>query len=75
MSSKQQMVWLTPPDYPSTEEHIESHGHKCEYCHGYGGFAGDEQRGIAWRECPVCKGAGMMDAIVTIKWRPSKKRL
>lgn len=71
MSCKRQMVWLTPPLYERTEERMESRGHECGYCHGHGGFAGDPRMGDAWKECPVCKGCGKMDAEVTIKWKPN----
>lgn len=71
MSSKRQMIWLAPPVYENTEERIESRGHECGYCHGQGGFAGDPRMGDGWKECPMCKGCGKMDAEVNIKWKPN----
>ncbi len=75
MSSKKQMIWLTPPLYQSKDERIESRNHECGYCHGTGGFWGERNSPSEseWKECPVCEGCGKMDAEVTIKWKPNKK--
>ena len=71
MSSKRHMIWLDPPAFASTEERFVSRKHECGYCRGRGGFTGDDRMGGGWRECPVCKGCGRMDAEVSIKWKPS----
>lgn len=74
MSSKHRLIWLTPPMYGSREEHIESQGYECKYCHGAGGIVGERSSpdDNEWRICPVCEGGGRMDAEVTIKWKPNK---
>jgi len=58
MSSKKQMIWLTPPLYQSKYERIESRNHECGYCHGTGGFWGERNSPSEseWKECPVCEG-------------------
>ena len=72
MSSKNQLMFLEPPLYGGLEEHIVSRGHRCLYCYGEGGFAGDTRLGERWKPCPVCKGSGKMDAEVTIKWKANE---
>nr|DAY20412.1 MAG TPA: DnaJ-like protein [Caudoviricetes sp.] len=51
-------------------ERFLSRGHVCSYCQG---------NGYHWQEncyrerykqgCPVCKGSGRLDAVVTIEWK------
>ena len=55
-------------------EHIESLGHTCPYCQG-NGYHWQEN---GWQErykqeCPICKGSGRIDAVVTIEWRNSSR--
>ena len=49
---------------------IESRGHSCPYCQGNGFFWQENvYRERYKQECPVCKGSGRLDAVVTIEWK------
>lgn len=51
-----------------------SPGHLCGYCHGVGYFSSPyREQNEEPTPCPVCDGMGMVDAIVAIEWKPSKK--
>ena len=53
----------------STEKFI-SKDHECSYCNGNGGFWGENDRGETIRKvCPLCKGSGKLDAVITIEWK------
>lgn len=78
MSVKQQVLLLRPPLFPS-EFYIEQFvipEITCGHCHGNGWFWGtDERMESVKRDCPVCKGTGMLKAVVTISWEPDVKRI
>ena len=51
-------------------ERFLSRGHVCTYCQG-NGYLWQEKvyRERYKQECPVCKGSGRLDAVVTIEWK------
>lgn len=53
-------------------ETLVSPCHVCNYCHGRGTvYLGEDSIGEPqWGDCPVCDGAGELDAVVTVEWRP-----
>lgn len=74
MTKIRQVVDLTPPDYYTTEQHLESEAMECGYCHGRGTFAYDERWGDdVVKICPVCKGCGRVSAEISIRWTPSER--
>lgn len=51
-------------------DHFESRGHKCPYCQGNGyHWQEDEWQERYKKECPICKGSGRLDALITVEWR------
>nr|DAE14020.1 MAG TPA: DnaJ-like protein [Myoviridae sp. ctYzH9] len=51
-------------------EVLESRGHACSYCQGNGYFWQENvYRERYKQECPICKGSGRLDAVVTIEWK------
>ena len=73
MSKKKRIIEITPglmSPGGSMKECFLSRGHVCTYCQG---------NGYHWQEncyrerymqgCPVCKGSGRLDAVVTIEWK------
>lgn len=75
MSKNKQFISVTPPMFLNEggqKENLLSPGHKCSYCHGNGWFWGEEGRERVKIDCPVCKGSGELDAVITIEWKPSK---
>lgn len=75
MSKNNQFISVTPPMFLNEGGRMESlcsSSHKCSYCHGNGWFWGEEQRERVKIDCPVCKGSGKLDAVITIEWKPSK---
>ncbi|MBQ3189390.1 MAG: hypothetical protein IJB60_08180 [Bacteroidaceae bacterium] len=74
MSSTKRTVELKPPNEKHTKEMLTSSEHVCGYCKGMGYFQPCwYHRNEEPTPCPVCDGTGMVDAIVTIEWKPSKK--
>ena len=70
MSKQIKLVELVSPSYKQGKELVVSKGHTC----GNGWFWGvDEFRDRVKNTCPLCEGSGMLDAIVTIEWKPSNK--
>ncbi|EFZ36971.1 hypothetical protein HMPREF0663_11884 [Hoylesella oralis ATCC 33269] len=57
-------------------EQVESNGHKCQYCQGNGYLwqVDDPWQERYKMECPICKGSGKLDAVVTIEWKASEKQ-
>lgn len=45
----------------------------CPYCGGRGVFYSDSIYGQFEEQCPDCKGAGEVMAMVTIDWKPNIK--
>ena len=75
MSSTKGTLELRPPKGNSVKEQLKSLGHVCRYCSGMGYFQPCwYHRNEEPTPCPVCDGTGMVDAIVTIEWKPSKKK-
>lgn len=75
MSKNKQFISVTPPMFLNEGGGIESltsPGHKCSYCHGNGCSWREEERETVKIDCPVCKGSGKLDAIITIEWKPAK---
>lgn len=74
MSKEVKFVALVPPSHEQVKELVMSKGHTCGYCHGNGWFWGiDEFHDRVKNTCPLCGGSGMLDAVVTIEWKPSNK--
>lgn len=76
MSRIRKEVQLYPPDslQPMRKaEMLVSPRHICPYCHGNGFFyERDDTNEVVKEPCPVCEGSGMLDAYVTVKWKPTK---
>ena len=76
MSVKRDMIIVTPSETVGAghmEETFASAGHRCGYCHGNGFFWGEEGCEPVKTDCPVCRGSGKLDAVITIEWKPSKE--
>ena len=75
MSRVKQTVELRPPSCDVTKEVHTSPGHLCGYCHGVGHFRSPyRDRDEEPTPCPVCGGSGMLDAIITVEWKPRKEK-
>lgn len=76
MSIKSDIIKVTPPAFVgdgNMKETITSNGHLCGYCRGNGFFWSEILRERVKTDCPVCKGSGRLNAVVTIKWKPAKQ--
>jgi DnaJ-class molecular chaperone len=51
-------------------ERISGGSHPCSCCHGNGFFWGEDHAERVKVDCPVCKGSGQLDAMITIEWKP-----
>lgn len=74
MSTKYAIIKIIPSEFigaGNMKETITSNGHSCEYCQGNGFFWGEQQRERVKKDCPVCNGSGILDAVITIEWKPS----
>lgn len=55
------------------KEVFYSNWHQCSYCHGNGYFWSEDCHGESYKkECPVCKGSGKLNAVITIEWSANK---
>lgn len=76
MSRIRKEVQLYPPDSlqpMGKAEMLVSPRHTCPYCNGNGFFyERDDINEVVKERCPVCEGSGMLDAYVTVKWKPTK---
>lgn len=55
------------------KEVFHSNGHQCTYCHGNGYSWSDDDCGEYYKkECPVCKGSGKLNAVITVEWSANK---
>lgn len=74
MSKVDRMVELVSPRINSVSEQLKSTGHECNYCQSNGYFWGVDEYGEPIKEaCPLCKGSGKLDAVVTIEWKAGDK--
>lgn len=70
MSKKKELIEVAPPQRIGAEK-LVTRPHQCPYCSGKGWHWSDGPRGTEKKQCPDCKGAGMIRAIVTINWLPA----
>ena len=57
-------------------ESLESRGHSCPYCQGNGfHWQEDEYQERHKKECPICKGSGRLNAVVTIEWKEGESKM
>ena len=75
MSITRRQIELKAPSMNKPDETLVSTGHRCEYCQGNGYFWSEQDNDPdpIKTPCPMCNGKGMLDAIVTIKWKPSNR--
>lgn len=78
MSTRNTIIELKVPPYltvnRSGREVFCSPGHVCSCCKGNGWIWSENEKGEPiHKDCPVCRGSGELDAIVTIEWKPSKQ--
>ena len=83
MSNKKTTIEIEPPRLlipknshvagVEAKETIYSNGHRCSYCNGNGWFwsTGEDWEDYQ-KECPVCKGSGMLNAVITVEWSSVK---
>ena len=73
MSKERRMIEIAPglmSPGSRMSETIESRGYNCPYCHGNGyHWQEDVWQERYKQECPICKGSGRLDAVVTIEWK------
>ena len=79
MSKNRQVITVSPPLFlkeNGRKEQMYSPGHTCSYCHGNGWFWSlpDDVRDSVKAPCPICDGSGMLDAVITVEWKPSAER-
>ena len=56
-------------------ESLESRGYSCPYCQGNGfHWQEDEYQVLYKKECPICKGSGRLNAVVTIEWKEGESK-
>lgn len=69
-------VYINPkPEGVQAHETYHSDGHVCSCCKGNRWFWGEDEMGErVKRDCPVCKGSGSLDAVITVEWSPSAVR-
>lgn len=73
MNKEKRMIEINPgcmsPGGRRTER-VLSRGHKCPYCQGNGYFWQEDDWDERYKkECPICKGCGKLDAVITIEWK------
>ena len=75
MSKERRMIEIAPglmSPGSRMSETIESRGYNCPYCHGNGyHWQEDEWQECYKKECPICRGSGKLDAVITVEWKAS----
>lgn len=73
MSRKKSIVEIDPRSvrYGATKELFVLNQFRCGYCDGNGFYWGDKDGERRKEVCPVCKGDGELDAVVSVVWKPS----
>lgn len=86
MSTKKTTIEIKVPDVmiPKKSTHLVgvecketfySNGHQCSYCKGNGYFWSEDVHGESYqKECPVCKGSGKLNAVITVEWSSIKEK-
>lgn len=70
MSRISRMIEVSAPCMRVDRESLTLHGLSCGYCQGNGYFWGLDEMGQGEKKpCPICKGKGVLDAEVTIRYR------
>lgn len=70
MSKKKELIEVAPPQRIGVEK-LVTRPHKCPYCSGKGWHWSDGPRGTEKKQCPDCRGAGMVRGVVSIHWVPA----
>lgn len=72
MSNKKEIIELSPSPH-SGREMFKIGGFVCPYCNGRKVFTCETGRDTVETEiCTYCQGAGCVEAIVSIEWKPQK---
>ena len=84
MSNKKTIIEIKSPELliPKKSSHLVgveakeifySNGHQCTYCSGNGYFWSEDEHGEPYqKECPICKGNGKLNAVITVEWSANK---
>ena len=69
MSKIKEMLELESPMNKTRRERLEGEPRKCNYCSGNGWFWGCDEYGQGTqKQCPMCKGKGVLRPVITIDW-------
>ena len=80
MSELRNMLEIKLPKYPglssSKGEVFTVKGVECSHCNGSGSFRGKQISHDEYDRnlCPVCKGAGKLQAKIVVGWSPDENR-
>lgn len=80
-STKETTITLRAPECDEVTDSLPprevfvSGGHVCAFCNGNGYYYHGYSLARRTREtCPVCRGAGMLNAVVTVVWEADKQQ-